>query len=201
MLLPDQSLPHSLYRTLANCITTMALKSNCTILLLLVAFLLSACAAPSTDRVKDKDPVKCFWVRASDEDQGAQRLAIINQEIDMRSDPSNLQKGEVSRLENDAMEIFIAELEGKGFFQAAKPGTSSRKMKYVSLHIPSGDYYVELEWQPNVYKQVAQAFMAYFNYGDTRFMTGSATGEAPVDFEKQKDDLLRSNQEQRAKKR
>jgi len=171
------------------------------LLLILGSFLVSACSAPSTNRIQADDPVKCFWVRADSNNSQIQRLAIINEGIDMKSDPSELKKSEVSRLENNAMQIFIAELEQKGFFEAAKPAFGGRKRKYVSLHIPSGDYYVSLELNPQTYQEAVRAFTGYFNYGDTRFMTGSSTGEAPVDFEKQKDEQERLNQERRNKYR
>lgn len=173
------------------------------LLLLLGAFLLSACGAPTTNRVKDGDAIKCFWVQKQGRSGPARRLAIINQEINIKTDPSRLEKGEVSRLSNHEMEIFIIELEGKGFFDVAQSSPPSDSTKYVSLHIPSGDYYVgmtnKLKKVAETYKGVAQAFTAYWTYGDTRFMTGSSTGEAPVDFERQKAEQERKNQERRNK--
>lgn len=169
--------------------------------LLLVSFLVSACGAPSTNRVHEGDPIKCFWVQHAGANTQAKRLAIVNQEIDVKTDPSQLKKGEVSRLSNSEMEIFVIELEGKGFFEVAQSSPPAESTKYVSLHLPSGDYYVgmtnKLKKVAETYRDVVKAFTAYWTYGDTRFMTGSSTGEAPVDFEKQKAEQERKNQERR----
>ena len=174
------------------------------LLLLIGGLLIPACGAPSTNRIHDKDPVKCFWVQTAGGASQVKRLAIVNQEIDVKSDPSGLRKGEVSRLSNDEMEIFIVELEGKGFFDIARSAPPAGSTKYVSLHIPSGDYYVGMNKEEKMaltYAAVVKAFTAYWTYGDTRFMTGSSTGEAPVDFEKQKAEQERKNQERRNKRR
>ncbi len=173
-------------------------------ILLLAALLACACGAPTTNRVQDRDPVKCIWVQNSRGRSGAKRLAIINDQIRPETDPSHLRKGEVSRLTNKGMKFFIIELEGKGFFEVARPSPPSGAKKYISLHLPDRDYYVGLSKElkmAQAYSDAVKAFTAYWTYGDTRFMTGSSTGEAPVDFEQQRNDLLRSNQEQRNKKR
>lgn len=176
------------------------------LLLLPLGLLTSACSAPSTDRVKDGEPVKSIWIQGGGGGAHVQRLVMVNQAIDIRTDPSHIRKGEVSRLTNEAMKVYIAELEKMGFFDVARPTPPPGAQKYVSLHLRSGDYYVGMdkssEKMARTYADAVKAFTAYWSLvGDTRFMTGSATGEAPVDFEKQKAEQERRNQERRNKHR
>ena len=175
-------------------------------LLLFLLLLPSACATHSTNRVKDGAPVKSIWIQGAESGRRPKRLVMVNQAIDIESDPSHIRKGEVSRLTNEAMKVYIAELERMGFFEVARPAPPPGSPKFVSLNLPSGDYYVGLDKSSlkmsMAYQNAVKAFTAYWGMvGDTRFMTGSATGEAPVDFRKQKAEQERRNQEERNKHR
>ncbi|MEZ5990178.1 MAG: hypothetical protein R3F30_13880 [Planctomycetota bacterium] len=168
---------------------------------LLLTLLLSACSsAPTTRYLQVGQPATAMLVQTST--GGSKLFTLVNAYVDPVE--AGLPRGSVSVLDDDLMIGVVAQLEAFRFFNVAVPGVpanAGRDDNYVAVFLPGGSWYLTKARDPLVFNKALKTVVGTYNFGDRTVMSGNNQGQAPVDFQRQQEELRRLNRERLEKYR